>query len=194
MANHPGRAAALLAASLACAGCSLPQLKPASPARQPGTARTTAQARPPVTAPATRTGVILPFSPARLQAAAALAGRFAAAYDTWSWQQPPAAWLARLHPMTTAGLYAALTRAASTPAILAQRDAARQAATATAAAAAETISDLTAGSVTITVTISQVITSAAGTSQHAGRLAITLIPHGGGWVVYDIEPATAGNH
>jgi hypothetical protein len=31
----------------------------------------------------------LPFPPARLQAAASLAGRFTAAWDSWSWRQTP---------------------------------------------------------------------------------------------------------
>jgi len=186
------RAAGLLAAaSLLCAGCSLPPLRPASPPPSRHPARTASPAStPPAAAPGL--AAILPFSPARLEAAAALAGRFAAAYDTWSWRQPPAAWLAGLRPMTGSGLYAALTRAADAPGVLAQRDAARQAAAATAATAI--IRDLSPGSVTITVTISQVITSTTGTTRAGDSLAVTLTPRpGGGWAVWDIEPAGAGN-
>ena len=105
---------------------------------------------------------MLPFSLARLQAAAALAARFTAAWDSWSWRQPPAAWLAALKPMAAASLYPALAQAAGTPAVLAQRTAARQAATATVDLAA--IRDLTPGSVTVTVSVRQIITSASGTS------------------------------
>jgi len=178
------------AAALLCAGCSLLPLRPASPppSRHPAPAAT------PASAPAAAVpglAAILPFSPARLEAAAALAGRFAAAYDTWSWRQPPAAWLAGLRPMTASGLYAALTRAAGIPGVLAQRAAARQAAAGTATAAI--IRDLSPGSVTITVTISQVITSTTGTTRAGDSLAVTLTPRGAGWAVWDIEPATAGN-
>ena len=88
-------------------------------------------------------------------------------------------------------LYPALAQAASTPALLAQRTAARQAATATTSALQ--IRDLTPGSVTITVTIRQVITATSGTSQSTASYAITLTPDGGGWSVWDIEAATAGN-
>src|SRR5258708_39496492 len=93
--------------------------------------------------------IALPASPARLQAAAALAGRFAADYDTWSWRQPPAAWLAGLRPMTTTRLYAALAQAAGIPGVLAQRDATRQAPAGTATTAQ--IPDLTPSPPTITV-------------------------------------------
>jgi len=71
------------------------------------------------------------------------------------------------------------------------RTAARQPAAAT--ASAPQIRDLTPGSVTITVTIRQVITATSGTSQSTASYAITLTPNGGGWSVWDIEPATAGN-
>ena len=74
---------------------------------------------------------LLPASPAWIEAAAGLAARFAAAYTTWSYHQPPAAWLARLRPMTASQLYPALAQAAWTPGILAWRDHGRQAAAGT---------------------------------------------------------------
>ena len=93
--------------------------------------------------------------------------------------------------MTGAELRPALAQAAGTPGVLAQRDATRQAATATATAAQ--IRDLTPGSVTVAVTVRQVITSTSGTSQVTASFAVTLTPHGTGWAVWDIEPASAGN-
>ncbi len=177
--------AAVLAAG--CAACSSWQPRQAgrpshaasSPPATPGPAGTPALA------------AILPFSPARLQAAAVLAGRFTASWDSWSWRQSPAAWLARLLPMTGAELRPALAQAAGTPGVLAQRDAIRQAATATATAGR--IRDLTPGSVTVAVTVRQVITSTSGTTQAVTSFAVTLTPDGTGWAVWDIEPASAGN-
>jgi len=157
--------------------------QPARASGRPATLRPAAAA-PPLAS-------ILPFPPARLQAAAALAARFTTAWDTWSWRQSPATWLAILRPMAASSLYPALAQAASTPALLAQRTAARQ--TAAATASALQIRDLTPGSVTITVTIRQVTTATSGTSQSTASYAITLTPDGGGWSVWDIEPATAGN-
>ena len=184
------RAAALLAAAaLACGGCSLlPQAAgPAAPAST--TARPAVTAAPkPATVPLAS---LLPFPPARLQAAATLAGRFTAAWDSWSWKQPPAAWLAALQPMAAASLEPALAQAAGDRGALTQPAAARQAAVATVTGL--TIRDLTPGSVTVTVTAAQVITSSSGTSRTSAALAVTLIPDGPGWLVWDIEPASAGN-
>jgi len=182
-------AACALAAVLAagCAACTSGQPQPAprsSHAASSPTATPTPAGTPALAA-------ILPFSPARLQAAAALAGRWTASWDAWSWRQSPAAWLDRLLPMTAAELRPALAQAAATPGILAQRDATRQAATAT--ATAEQIQDLTPGSVTVAVTVRQVITSTSGTSQVTASFAVTLTPRGTGWDVWDIEPASAGN-
>nr|MDQ2815574.1 hypothetical protein [Actinomycetota bacterium] len=126
-----------------------------------------------------------------LQAAAGLAGQFTAAWDSWSWQQPPAAWLAALQPMAAASLQPALVQAAGDRSVLAQRTAARQAATATVTALA--IRDLSPGSVTVTVTAAQVITGSSGTSRATAAWAVTLTPEGSGWLVWDIEPASAGN-
>ena len=183
-------AACALAAVLAigCAACTSLQTQPSS---RPPHAASSPSATP---APAAGTRVlaaILPFSPARLQAAAVLADRFTASWDSWSWRQSPAAWLARLLPMTAAELRPALAQAAGTPGVLAQRDAARQAATAT--ITAEQIRDLTPGSVTIAVTVRQVITSTSGTTQATVGFAVTLTRRGTGWAVWDIEPASAGN-
>ncbi|MGI8449105.1 MAG: hypothetical protein ACR2MP_18385, partial [Streptosporangiaceae bacterium] len=83
--------------------------------------------------------------PAWIEAAAGLAARSAAACTTWSYHQPPAAWLARLRPITASPLYPALAQAAWTPGILAWRDHDRQAAAGT--VTGERIRDLTPGSV-----------------------------------------------
>ena len=195
MTDHTARAiraAGLLAAAgAACAGCSLLQAPAAGPAPACHSAHPAAPGSPPAAA-SPALAAILPFSASRLQAAAALAARFADAYTTWSWRQLPAAWLAGLRPMASSGLYAALAQAAGTPGVLAQRDHARQAATGTATAVQ--IRDLTTGSVTVTVTVRQVITAASGTSQAVSSFAVTLTPQvAGGWTVYDIEPASAGN-
>ena len=191
-AARAGRGAGLLTvAGLLCGGCSLlPQAAgpaaPASPAARP--AAVASAQLPPAAVPLAS---LLPFPPARLQAAASLAGRFTADWDSWSWRQSPAAWLAALQPMAAAELERALGQAAGDRGVLAQRTAARQVAVATVTALA--IRDLTPGSVTITATATQVITSSSGTSRTAAAWAVTLTPAGTGWLVWDIEPAAAGN-
>jgi hypothetical protein len=192
MTSRAGQATGLLAAAgLLCGGCSLlPQpagpTAPASP-----TARPAATAAPQPSAAAPPLASLLPFPPARLQAAATLAGWFTAAWDSWSWKQPPAAWLAALQPMAAASLEPALAQAAGDRGVLAQRTAARQVAVATVTGLA--IQDLTPGSVTVTATATQVITSSSGTSRTSASWAVTLTPADSGWLVWDIEPAAAGN-
>jgi hypothetical protein len=194
MTSRAARAAALLAAAgLLCGGCSLLPRTAASPAAPASTtARAAVTAAPqPTAAAAAPLALLLPFPPARLQAAASLAGRFTAAWDSWSWQQAPAAWLARLQPMAAAELYPALAQAAGDRGVLAQRAAARQVAVATVTSLA--ITGLTPASVTVTAIAAQVITSSSGTSRSSAGWAVTLTPEGSGWLVWDIEPAGAGN-
>jgi hypothetical protein len=186
------RTAALLAAAgLLCGGCSLLPHPAASPGPASRPARTPAPATSRPAASVPPPALHLPFSAARLQAAVALAGRFTAAWDSWSWRQSSAAWLAALEPMAAASLEPVLAQAAGTRGVLAQRAADRQTAAATVTALA--IRDLSPGSVTITVTVDQVITSRSGTSRASPSWAVTLTPAGAGWAVWDIEPAAAGD-
>jgi len=192
MTSRAGQAAGLLAAAgLLCGGCSLLP-RAASPAAPASTAARPAATSTPQPVPAvTPLASLLPFPPARLQTAASLAGRFTTAWDSWSWQQSPAAWLAALAPMAAASLQPALAQAAGDRGVLAQRAAAHQ--TAAATVTSLQVRDLTPGSVTVTATVIQVITSSGGTSRAAASWAVTLTPKGPGWLVCDIEPASTGN-
>jgi hypothetical protein len=134
-------ALAVLVLTTACAARTL--LPPAPAQRTAGTrpAPSPAPALPGATAATPGLAALLPASPAWIETAAGLAARFATAYTTWSWQQPPPAWLARLRPITATQLYPALAQAAWTPGILAQRDHSHQAAAGT--VTGERIRDLT---------------------------------------------------
>ena len=133
-----------------------------------------------------------PASPAWTGDAAGLATRFAAAYATWSWRQPPAAYPARLRPMTATQLYPTLAQAADTAGIPGGRDRGHPAAAGT--VTGERIRDLTPGSVIIAVQVRQVTTSAGGgCSEVPDDLAITVVRASGGQAVWDAEPAAGGN-
>ena len=165
-----------------CAACTTWQPRPAPP---PSPHPACAPARP---APSPDPAALLPVSPASLAAAARTAARFAAAYTTWSWRQPPSQWLARLRPLATAQLARQLTQAAATPG----NAQARQSSTGT--VTSEKARMLAPGMIILTVQVRQVTTSPSGTTQAVTSLAITLIPEGGGgWAVYDAEPASAGD-
>jgi hypothetical protein len=184
-------ALAVLVPSAACAACTL--VRPAPQQRAAGTRPAPSSPAPAGATAAARPGLaaLLPASPGWIEGAAGLAARFAAAYTTWSWRQPPAAWLARLRPMTASQLYPALAQAAWTPGILAWRDHGRLAAAGT--VTGERIRDLTPRSVIITVQVSQAITSTAGPSQAPDDLAVTVARADGGQAVWDVEPAADGN-
>jgi hypothetical protein len=184
------RALAVLVLVAVCTACTVP--RPAPGQRAPGTRPAPSSPAPaPAAAPAPGLAALLPDSPAWIEAAAGLAARFAAAYATWSWRQPPAAYLARLRPLTATQLYPALARAAGTPGILAQRDHSHLAAAGT--VTGERIRDLTPGSVIITIRVRQAVTTATGRSEAPDDLAVTVVRAGGGQAVWDVEPAGAGN-
>ena len=107
-------ALAVLVLTAACAACTL--LPPAPGQRAAGTRPApSSPARAGATAARPGLAALLPASPAWIEAAAGLAARFAAAYTTWSWRQPPAAWLAWLRPITATQLYPAPAQAAWAP-------------------------------------------------------------------------------
>jgi hypothetical protein len=55
------------------------------------------------------------------------------------------------------------------------------------------IRDLTPASVIFTVQVRQAIAPSTGHRTATQGFAVTVISRDGGWAVYDIEPATAGN-
>jgi hypothetical protein len=182
MRARPARLALAAAAAAACAACSA---HPApAPARHPA-ARSAALPGRAAAGPA----VPLPVTPAWLRAAAALAARFAAADDTWPPGQSPAAWLAGLRPMTAPQLQAALAQSAATPGLLAQRAQAAQ----SAAVTGEQARDLAPGTVTFTIQLALLTTSATTTTRGTDDLAVTVTAASSGPVVWDAEPAAAGN-
>jgi hypothetical protein len=162
----------------ACTGWQPRQAPPPAPAAS-------APARP---APSSDAVALLPVSPASLGTASRTAARFAAAYVTWSWRQPPAAWAARLRPLATAELARQLAQAAATPGSVQ----ARQSSTGT--VTAERVRLLAAAMIILIVQVRQVTTGPAGKTTAITSLAITVVPSGGGgWAVYDAEPASAGD-
>ena len=133
---------------------------------------------------------LLPVTASQLAGAAATAAAFTSAYGTWSYAQPPAAYLARLRPYTALELQAELAQAAVTPGLLEQRD--RQRASATASAAAAGIRDIAGTTVTVIVTARQVTRPPAAGTAAVRQYAVTVVLSGGRWQAWDIELASAG--
>jgi len=183
------KAAAAGCVAITLAACGVLRSAPASqPQHQPAPA-----SRPPAAAapPASGDGyALLPFARQQLTAAAALAGQFTALYGTYRHDQPPAAYLARLEPLTTSTLQAALAQGFTAPGLIQQRTAGKDNAVSTAAVTA--IRDIGGTSVTFLVTARQDITSVGAASQVTTRYAVTVTLTAGTWKVYAIELATDG--
>ncbi|WP_344957629.1 hypothetical protein [Actinomadura miaoliensis] len=127
-----------------------------------------------------------------MTAAIRLTTSFATAYGTYSYDQPPQAYLARLRPMATPELYGSLARAASTRSIQAQRARDREAATAH--ATANKIRTIGPHSLILIINLRQDITTTAGRHQRTQRLAITATKTSDdSWAIHDFQPADAGN-
>jgi hypothetical protein len=174
--TRPARAALTAAAAiLAIAGCTAQAARP--PVQQSAAPRHTVR-----TCPAPSSAPPLPVTPAALGAAVRTASRFSAAYTTWHAGHPQA-WLARLRPLATAQLATRLAQAAGTTG--------GQSSTGTVTSAA--IRLITAGMIIVTVQVRQDTSSAGGRASATASLAVTLVPAGGGWQVYDAEPASAGD-
>jgi len=174
----PAILAMLAATAIGCAACAIPATPAARLARHDTASQCPA-------ATAARQAVPLPVSPAGVRGAAALAGRFAAAYLTRPAGGSPGQWLARLAPMVTSQLYGTLARTAATPALWPPGQP-----PAKAAVAAVRVRDLAAGSVILTVTAQARPAAGAATTT---TLAVTIVQGAAGWAVYDVEPASAGN-
>jgi len=189
MNKTPARAVAAAASRIVvvatmaalCAACGLlPQAPRHAAGHAPDEHQVVAPRCTAATGPASP-AAMLPVSPAGLQSAAAAAARFAVLYDTAP-PGGPGAWLARLHPIVTDQLYGALARAAATPSLI-------PSGTGGARVTSEKIRVLAAESVIFTVTFAQ----PAADSRGLPALAVTVVPAAGGWLVYDVEPASAGN-
>jgi hypothetical protein len=164
----------------ACTACAL--RPPGRPAPRPCPA-----ASPLPASHAPGPAALLPVSLPSLQAAAALAARFTAVYGTRRPGQSPQGWLAALRPLATRQLAASLAATAATAALWNHHPAT------TAHATTGRARYLSAGSVTVTVTLDQATSGARPrTLTSAYALTLTRRPRGG-WAVYDIEPAGAGS-
>jgi hypothetical protein len=133
----------------------------------------------------------LPFSQADLAKAAGVTEAFGAAYDTFSYQESAAAYVASMRNLASSELTGSLARGYSTLGVASQRTKQRQ--VSTAQAVIDSLRSFGASSLIFVVTINQRLHTSQGTSQGSSQWAITVINNAGTWLVNDIEPAQAGN-
>ena len=158
----------------------------------------------PAAAPSTATPVVtdqpagavniynwLPFTQQDLTNAAGVATQFGVDYDSFTYTEKPAAYLAKMNGLITSQLKALLQNAYSTPGTAQLRTSQQQVATAT--ASIESLRAFGQSSLTFIVTITQRLASSQGNSSSDTPYAVTVTNSGGGWQVSDVELASLGN-
>ncbi|MBV9095475.1 MAG: hypothetical protein JO132_16640 [Streptosporangiaceae bacterium] len=170
--------------------------KPASPAT-PSTRAPRAFAQPTATAavpPAAGTVDIyswLPFTQQDLADAAAVTVQFCVDYDTYSYAESPAAYVATMNGLITGELAGTLQGAYAAPGVAQLRTGQRQVSAGT--AAIDSLRAFGPSSMTFVVTAWQRLVSSHGTTSGATQYAVTVTGSGGSWRASDIELASAGN-
>jgi len=165
---------------------------PAS-ATSPGTTQTPAST---VTASPTAAGYVniyswLPFTQQGLADAASVTEKFCVDYNTFTYSESPAAYVAKMSGLITGQLATTLQASYSTPGVATLRTDQKQVSTGTAV-----INSLRAfgpSSLTFIVTTGQHLVSSKGTTEGSTQYAVTVTGSGSSWQVDDIELASAGN-
>ena len=165
---------------------------PAS-ATSPGTTQTPAST---VTASPTAAGYVniyswLPFTQQALADAASVTDKFCVDYNTFTYTESPAAYVAKMGGLITGQLATTLQASYSTAGVAALRTSQKQVSTGTAV-----INSLRAfgpTSLTFIVTTGQRLVSSKGTTNGSTQYAVTVTGSGTSWQVDDIELASAGN-
>lgn len=134
----------------------------------------------------------LPFTRQDLSEAARTTVAFAAVYETWTYTEPPQAYVAKMSGLVTSQLAAALQNAYATPGVAALRSSQKQ--ISTSSGGIVSLRSFGAGSITFVVSIAQQLASTTGTTHTTSQWAVTLVSGATGWQVNDVEPAAAGNH
>ncbi len=170
---------------------------PSAPAATaPASAQPQRAPAPAVTASAAAPGSVniyswLPFTQQDLADAAAVTVKFCVDYDTYTYTESAAAYVAKMGGLITGQLATTLRGAYSTPGVANLRTGQKQVSTGT--AAIDSLRAFGPSSLTFIVTASQRLVSSRGTSNGSTQYAVTLTGSGSSWQVSDIELASAGN-
>jgi hypothetical protein len=164
-----------------------------APAAAPSNVSSTAPA---VTTSPVATGSVniyswLPFTQQDLADAAALTVKFCVDYDTYTYTESAAAYVATMNGLVTGQLATTLQASYSTPGVASLRKSQQQVSTGT--AAINSLRAFGSGSLTFVVNTTQKLVSSKGTTHGSTQYAVTVTGSGDSWQVDDIELASAGN-
>ena len=133
----------------------------------------------------------LPFSQQALASAAAVTTRVTGDYNTFSYTESAAAYLAPMNGLITSQLSQTLKNGYTTLGVAQLRTKQKQVSSGT--ATIDSIRTFGSSSITFVVTGTQKLSSTQGATTNSTQYAVTVTGQGSSWQVYDIEPASAGN-
>jgi len=133
----------------------------------------------------------LPFTQQDLSAAASVTTRFSVAYNTFTYNEDAAAYVASMHGLITSQLATTLRDAYQTPGVARLRSSQKQVSTGT--AQITSLRAFGASSMTFTVAAGQQLVTSDGTSNGSTNYAVTVTGSRSSWQVSDIELESAGN-
>jgi len=180
----------------AAAGSTSPAASTLAPASAPAEASVPGTPAGTVTASPAAAGNVniyswLPFTQQGLADAASVTEKFCVDYNTFTYSESPAAYVAKMSGLITGQLATTLQASYSTAGVAALRTSQKQVSTGTAV-----INSLRAfgpTSLTFIVTTGQRLVSSKGTTNGSTQYAVTVTGSGSSWQVDDIELASAGN-
>jgi hypothetical protein len=163
--------------------------RPSAPAAGAGSPSAAA-----VPSPAGSTNIYqwLPFTQAELAQAAAVATEVTTDYNTFTYTESAASYVARMNGLITSQLSQTLKNGYATVGVAQTRTSQKQVSSGT--ATIDSIRTFGSSSITFVVTATQKLTGTQGSTTSSVQYAVTVSGQGGTWQVYDIEPATAGNY
>ena len=133
----------------------------------------------------------LPFTQQDLAAAASVAVQFSVDYNTFTYTDSAASYVARMGGLITGQLATTLRAEYQIPGVAKLRSSQKQVSTGT--AAIDSLRAFGPSSLTFTVTAGQRLVSSRGTTSGSTQYAVTVTGTGGAWQVSDIELESAGN-
>ncbi len=133
----------------------------------------------------------LPFTQASLAAAASVTTRFGVDYDTFTYTESAAAYVAAMDSLITGQLATTLRAAYQIPGVAALRKSQKQVSTGT--AVIDSLRAFGPSSITFIVTADQRLVTTSGTTSGSTQYAVTVTSSGSSWQVSDIELESAGD-
>ncbi len=171
-----------------------PHASPSASARPSAAAGSPSAAAVPVPTGSTNVNIYqwLPFTQPELGQAAAVATEVTTDYNTFTYTESAASYVARMNGLITSQLSQTLKNGYATVGVAQTRTSQKQVSSGT--ATIDSIRTFGSSSITFVVTATQKLTGTQGSTTSSIQYAVTVTGQGGTWQVYDIEPATAGNY